>query len=660
MERKLKIFLFSTILVLFLVGLYFVNATISIDNGASTIVSSGEAHETKNITQLANWTMGGLSEWFNFTINSTWVTNQEGINKTNITIPGGYSMNNLEANAGVNNGTSQNWTTMNNTITRTVAYSLSLGDNNVTGLIGPINFSMNLTAITGVEEIYTFNITSWGNQSNISSKLISMGVDGLAPRASNINATDGTNIRSTDFNASTYLKNDSDLVIRMTVTDYNIWRVILLYNNTGGTVNLTDIGDGGRMAPHASNGTGRALSGHNAVFIEMTNRSTVNTGSLESSAPSYVYTANLSKENYSSSGTPITFAFLVYDLYNQSKQVNNSDVVYQVVADGTEPTAILTAPSITNVAQSTSIAYTCAGSDPNGTISNYTLVATKPSGAFVTNTSSSATFAGAQINEAGAYSVYCNVTDGAGRVGQSSTLTFIGYVAGVTNAIDLSSGKTTFNATQETAGVVNITDLNKWTRGGSTEFFNLTLNWSGIAINISSVNISIPSGYALNALNPNFTVSGLNGTTWNWSVYNTSNTLVAVINTSLGSAMFASINFFGLRFNLTAGRGVESVYTFNVSTYDNQSGVNSTTFTMGVDGLAPRASDVNATDGTHIRSTGFDTSTYVKNDSNLVVKMTVTDYNIWRVILLYNKTGGMVNLTDIGDGSRMAPHASNG
>ena len=430
MERKLKIFLFSTILVLFLVGLYFVNATISIDNGASTIVSSGEAHETKNITQLANWTMGGLSEWFNFTINSTWVTNQEGINKTNITIPGGYSMNNLEANAGVNNGTSQNWTTMNNTITRTVAYSLSLGGNNVTGLIGPINFSMNLTAITGVEEIYTFNITSWGNQSNISSKLISMGVDGLAPRASDVNATDGTHIRSTGFDTSTYVKNDSNLVVKMTVTDYNIWRVILLYNNTGGMVNLTDIGDGSKMAPFAS-ATGIAPAGHNAVFTEMTNGSAISTEGVGSSAPIYVYSITLDKGNYSSSGTPITFAFLVYDLYNQSKQVNNSNAVYRIVEDGTNPTVAVTAPSSTNIVAGSTvgITYTCAGTDENGTISSYEWTLTKPGGGIVTKTTASATFSGADIDYIGTYSAVCKVTDQVGKTATSSAYAFSAYIS---------------------------------------------------------------------------------------------------------------------------------------------------------------------------------------------------------------------------------------
>src|SRR3989344_8357896 len=125
------------------------------------------------------------------------------------------------------------------------------------------------------------------------------------------------------------------------------------------------------------------------------------------------------------------------------------------------------------------------------------------------------------------------------------------FLAQGVNTIETTTNKVGLNTSGENnggavaLGLRNITAIDKWSHGISafadlnrTEIFNITLNWTGFYQNITSINITIPTTqYEIVKLDPQINRNG-STTNFNWSIYNTSNTLVYVINTSLGSFTF--------------------------------------------------------------------------------------------------------------------------
>ncbi|HLC63417.1 MAG TPA: hypothetical protein VJJ21_03790 [Candidatus Nanoarchaeia archaeon] len=464
MENKRRVLIFSTLLLsIFFIALFLANAANTIQPTGTNVNTTGDSGAGKSIgaiTPLDGWTLGGVIETFNFTINNTGPLN---ITTVNITAGSGYALTSvLLWNVGAN-GTSYNWSAVNFSA-RGVRFNLT-GDNNNMSLNNSANFSVQFAAINGTEAIYEWNVTTYDTIRNSSSVTLVTGIDGLAPRMATVNLTYGVNTRKdsdgTPFSTTTYIRNDTGFNITLTVTDYNPWEVLLIYNSSGGDLNLSFIGNGSKFAHNASlngslsNGDGPltagATGGANGMFIRMLNQTALNRSGLSASAPSYTYTAFISSGNSTNSGTAFQFVFVAYDLYNQSTQLNNSNAAFKVVEDGTSPTVDVTAPSTTTVStsSSTGLTYVCSGSDANGTVSSYEWTLTKPGGDKVTKTTASATFATTDIDKAGTYQAKCKVTDGVGFTGESSTYEFSGHVTSTASSGASGGGGGSGSATTE-------------------------------------------------------------------------------------------------------------------------------------------------------------------------------------------------------------------
>lgn len=455
MERKGKILIFSMLLLgLFLItSVYFASGVNTIQSGGTKVNTTGDSGAGKSIgaiTPLDKWTLGGVVETFNFTINNSndLVTNvTTNITRVNISVNGGFNLTSVLLWSVGNNGTDFNWSALNGSKSK-VGFQL-IGNNNNMSLNNSANFSVQFAAANGTEAIYEWNVSAFDIYGNHTAVTLVTGIDGLAPRMATVNLSYGTVVKrdsdSTPFTTTTYVRNDTGFNITLTVTDYNVWAVLLIYNNSGGNLNLTHIGNGSKFAQNVSlngslgNGDGplapnlvtQLTNGSaNGQFIRMLNQTPLNTSGLSASAPSYTYTAFISAGNSTYSGTAFEFVFVAFDLYNQSTQLNNSNAAFKVIEDGTSPTVSVTPPSTTTVStsSSTGVTYVCSGSDLNGTISSYEWTLTKPGGDTLTKTTASATFATTDIDKAGTYQVKCKVTDPVGFTGESSTYEFSAHV----------------------------------------------------------------------------------------------------------------------------------------------------------------------------------------------------------------------------------------
>ena len=468
--NKKKSFLYISILVLLLVGVYFVNSSGYIDRTptlstgfvtTNTSVVTINGNQTSNgnglsfqYTELANWTRGGGMELFNFTL--TTLSSVTNISTINITLPSSFS--NITA-AYTNNASNASWTLdiWNNRGSSTILAFFNVTNISSGGYFTgaqTISLWFNVIAVNGTETVSS-STNNWTitatNSSNIDSGLgVITGVDGLPPRAGTHNATDSVNTRSS-FTSTQYLRYDTSnpqqgINITLTVTDYNADRVLLIYNSTGGSLNLTairrqiynnvsEIKAG--VGSDSNDGTGPGFNGEileRAGLFGFGNASgllSLSTRSnLLTSAPSYVFSFNLSNNTWgrgASDATTFKYVFVVYDLYNHSEIINNSNSEFIIARDKQNPTATLTAPSDTSISLYGTLKYTCSGSDTSS-IASCTMTITKPgSSGTVTKTGCSEQTIGdptSETNTAGDYTVACSVTDGVGRTGSSSSSTF--------------------------------------------------------------------------------------------------------------------------------------------------------------------------------------------------------------------------------------------
>ena len=417
--NKKRSFLYISILLLILVGVYFVNSigfvsrtaplsTGFVTTNTSVVTFNGNQTSTGFVenfqyTELANWTRGGTIELFNFTIN---ITSDATLNitKFNITLPtSGFSnitiayTNNISvgSEAGGLAGFSNNWSLDINRDTSTTyaVYSNFLGASLLTSN-GAINTSnvgkgislwFNVIAANGTEAVYnwTIAVTNSTNGTIDSGFGVLTGLDGLPPRLLATNVTDGPNLR-TSFSGTQYLRYDTtdlntkntSVIINLTVTDYNLDRVLLVYNNTGGSLNLAYIRSILYNVTFLSNFTGGGIipfsnfsvlenagpTGGKANYTTLDTRSDVRLAS----APTYLFTFNISNATWglgASDGTTFKYVFVVYDLYNNTEVINNSNAEYVLGRDVNNPSVTLTEPSDLSIRVFDPLKFTCNGAD---------------------------------------------------------------------------------------------------------------------------------------------------------------------------------------------------------------------------------------------------------------------------------------------------------
>ncbi len=487
--NKKKAFLYSSILLLILISVYFTTIVDSIGFAvrnpvATTVNATGESNATQcppgaaaNLcgslyTDLLNWTRGGNTELFVFKINidnySSVIANQN-ITRINITLPSGVSGPTIlitSTNATFGTGSpivANNWTGNVTDGTYVTFFNYSTSANagqptmGVNGSYREIFLSFNATAANGTESVVNWTVTLYNSTGGGPNYVLDnglgllTGIDGLAPRLSSTNVTDIVNTVSS-FSGTQYLQynpssTEKGINISLTLSDYNIDRVILVYNNSGGTVNITalrkvyqlfNFSTFNQSQSNSYEINGRVLENPNN--LGKANVTTLITRSDLSlaSTPAYVFMFNISNltwGEFASDGKTFRYVFVVYDLLNNSEIINNSNANYVIARDVDSPSASITAPTSTGIDTSNPIKYTCTCSDSASGTASCTMTLSKPGGSTVTRTSvsgSEQTFTGTDTSAAGTYNVDCSTTDNVGRSGSASQKSFTAsYASGV-------------------------------------------------------------------------------------------------------------------------------------------------------------------------------------------------------------------------------------
>ncbi len=182
------------------------------------------------------------------------------------------------------------------------------------------------------------------------------------------------------------------------------------------------------------------------------------------------------------------------------------------------------------------------------------------------------------------------------------------------------------------------------TKQGQTELFNITIMNSG-PDPVREIRINIPSDYAIisstNSTNKTFVNLNLapggavlndsnmtitnNGTDINISFVNNKPN---AMNLSSGSNLTLSTTF-----TANQSTATETVYIWKIMLSDNTSSVTTdTTMRTMIDGIGPRVTGVNASDGTYTKGSGdLNNASYLKGHSgyaNITIMATITDNNL--------------------------------
>ncbi|MAG47636.1 hypothetical protein CL617_03445 [archaeon] len=438
-----------------------------------TVFSNDSSDCRVEYNDLTNWTRGGNTElyWFKINIsNSTTVRGLSNVSRINITIPSevafiGLGKHSVDQNATFESGGAvSNWT-INITGSEISVFNATAQPLMTQGgAFETIYIPFNVTVANGTtEQVVNWTVTLYVNETNGTIPYLFddgfgmlTGVDGLPPRVTLHNVTDGVNTRTT-LTSTQYLIYDSSnpikgINITLTATDYNLDRVLLVYNNTGGSINLAHI----REILHTNIMNANTSAFDNVTVMEnssvafglqsnITSMPSHSGGDLRlSEAPSTVFRFNISNSTWgtgAADGTQFNYVFVVYDLYNHSEIINNSNAAFTLVRDTKLPSIVFTKPSDTSINVFRPIKYTCDGSDTSGLASCVTTI-TKPSSTTVVKTGcgTEQTFTLDDTNEAGTYIITCKVADNVGKDASESATFAVSSSGGSSGSSGGSSG----------------------------------------------------------------------------------------------------------------------------------------------------------------------------------------------------------------------------
>ena len=355
----------------------------------------------------------------NLAYNITVVVNDTNFNATDGSVLIFYNTSNGRAN--------KYDVTVNETDGVTRRIELTRQSNERLSRLGPIVFTGTIPANTlNGSNLTAFIIVvndTFGNKVfyNSTGHSFNFSTENVAPVFQNLNVTDknGNVLRAdySEFNGSKYLIADSAYTIRVTVVDPNINRtyarsVMIAWNSSN------------RGIPSIANLLGTANQHLNF---------TINMSTTDTTSP-FMYNGTIPRGAFNHSNQS---AFMIYandSLYGNPAAVlnwsNGSGAAargFNFTADGLAPSGIIiTEPATTTIDVQSSITYKCEGSDAHSGIKSFKIILTKPTGATVEKTndnsiSYSATFTDTETNEAGTYTVKCEVTDNVGNVGYNPT-----------------------------------------------------------------------------------------------------------------------------------------------------------------------------------------------------------------------------------------------
>jgi len=405
--NKNKVFLSSILIVLILLGAYFVF-------GGSLLASSGTYIST-NVAPV-NWTGGNQrTEIVNFTINNT--GNDDNIIQIKITLPANVTLGRNDSNgSGWWNGTGASGAGGRDVFNFTDNGSMVIFvARNITGGGIKENTTLyvwfNVTSVDdNVTEAYlTWNVTTYDNSSGSNQTLWTTkhGVDEAAARFSSMSATNRTVTKSktdlTNQSNEGWFRNTSSIWVTLIVNETNNDTAIICINWT----RIINVSSG---QPKCGNYT-------------MDDRGLV-TGSLKN----YSYNISSNNTHFFNGGGNISFIFWVNDTLGNSRMINNTNTSdYRFRIDGTSPTAKLTEPNVKQVETQQEIKYKCRGSDEQSGLQSCTLEVTKPDGTKYTKTGCSTEhkLRLGDTNIAGTYTVQCKIKNRVGQLATTEKKTFL-------------------------------------------------------------------------------------------------------------------------------------------------------------------------------------------------------------------------------------------
>jgi len=407
MEKK-RILNLLLISFLFIVIAYMVSGAFNYNSvGSGVNISSGVAARLHLQGNDSVWSIGGEVETINFTIN---FTGNASITGANITIPtGGYNIRFWNSSINATTDGNENftrWRFYNRTNTVLSMENITQPLNSTLLVNRSLNIWFNVTATNGTEGVYDWVLNISDNSSASATETVTFRtyVDGLAPRITQINITDGTNTVSpgSGTNSTVYLKDGANLTVYATVND-STFRV----------------NDSVRVFFNIDFPASR-LNGSTDNFTLFTMN--VTAGGTNVNTP-FLLKGIFNETSSDNKDRNVTsLIFVVNDSFNQVYVTE----MMNFTIDKDSPAVTLTAPTTTTIDTSTSITYTCAATDLSPVTYSWTL--TKPNSQTKTGTTTSITFTGADTQSAGTYSLTCTATDAVGHATTSATKQFTAHL----------------------------------------------------------------------------------------------------------------------------------------------------------------------------------------------------------------------------------------
>ncbi len=244
-----------------------------------------------------------------------------------------------------------------------------------------------------------------------------------------LNVSDGTNtLTLTELNSSSgYLRNTSNLVVKVTVNEPHLDSVRLYW-----------VGNGSALPPFVSEISNIVNPNNLTMNFEHSSFDSKNTTVLNGSLRFAGKAANGSGSGAMSDrfvqfaeGQTITFILVANDSAGNIVNLSNNGVGFNITLDGTTPGSTLSLDK-TRVAVEKKVIASCESNDTSTVSLKVTL--TKPSGATVEKTQTGGhlfkpSFLGKDTGEAGTYTVKCAAED-AVKLSASSTKEFTAYYEG--------------------------------------------------------------------------------------------------------------------------------------------------------------------------------------------------------------------------------------
>ncbi|MBI2672557.1 hypothetical protein HYX16_06505 [Candidatus Woesearchaeota archaeon] len=265
-----------------------------------------------------------------------------------------------------------------------------------------------------------------GNINNFSNNGIGFNItiDGKTPNfnlSSNslLNVTDGTTtLKLNELNGTlqgspVYLKNDSSLNFRVTITEPNVDVVLLFWSSNGTPVTLNE---------HKTRNNPR-----NLTLNKIVNQSAAN-GNNSVWNGSFLFAGDGTNTVTYPDSVVINFMLVVNDTAGNIKNLTNGGAGFNFSLDGSAPQITFTLDK-SRIETFGKVKATCVANDTSPT--GYTITLAQPNGGLVEKKSADgkAEFTGQETGQAGTYSVSCKAEDSI-SVGASSVRTFTAYYAG--------------------------------------------------------------------------------------------------------------------------------------------------------------------------------------------------------------------------------------